>query len=144
MNNIKIMTAHEWLNQKYERRVTYYENPLKSMEEYAEYYHSEQMKRVGNDAESIKRIAMNIVNQLFDEVKASVDTRQSINDKCDSFVVKSLTELWQHKPSDSASDDNHAINFYCFMECCKPEDVFMYNGEWLTLAQFYELYKKGI
>lgn len=34
----------------------------------------------------IQALAMNIVNQLFDEAEVSVEKRQAINDKCDKFV----------------------------------------------------------
>lgn len=37
-------------------------------------------------------LAMNIVNQLFDEAEVSVDTRQAINDKCTQFVERPITE----------------------------------------------------
>lgn len=37
-------------------------------------------------------LARNIVNQILDESGADIDTRQRINDDCDKFVVRLLTD----------------------------------------------------
>ena len=39
-----------------------------------------------------KRVAMNIVNQLFDLAKITVKDRQAINDECDDFVEQIIKE----------------------------------------------------
>jgi hypothetical protein len=44
--------------------------------------------------EDLKRVAMNIVNQLFDEADVSIEKRQEINDKCDDFVLLLLARLY--------------------------------------------------
>lgn len=41
----------------------------------------------------IQSVARNIVNQLFDEAGVPVETRQAINDRCDSFVAALLVRL---------------------------------------------------
>lgn len=37
-------------------------------------------------------VARNIVNQVLDESRADVDTRQSINDMCDQFVARLIDD----------------------------------------------------
>lgn len=40
-----------------------------------------------------RRVAMNIVNQLFDVAEVSSERRQAINDQCDDFTENLLTQF---------------------------------------------------
>jgi hypothetical protein len=46
-------------------------------------------------ANEIKKIAMNIVNQLYDLAEVPVKKRQAINDKADEFVIKILQSAFE-------------------------------------------------
>jgi hypothetical protein len=52
MSNNKIMTVKEWMKAKYPHPHGGFVIPQPEMvQEYAEYYHAEKVKQVGNDAE---------------------------------------------------------------------------------------------
>lgn len=54
-----------------------------------------------NKEQQLKRLTMNIVNQLFDLADVPVEKRQAINDEADAFVLVLLQQL---NISGSASD----------------------------------------
>lgn len=57
MSNNKIMTVEEWVAQNPSaREYDAVSRPFYSMQQYAEYYHSEQMKHVGNNAKQMTKI----------------------------------------------------------------------------------------
>ena len=54
-----------------------------------------------NKEQPLKRLSMNIVNQLFDLADVPVEKRQAINDEADAFVIRLLPHS---NISGSASD----------------------------------------
>lgn len=45
-----------------------------------------------NKEQMLKRLAMNIVNQLFDLADVPVEKRQAVNDEADAFVLRLLQQ----------------------------------------------------
>ena len=56
--------------------------------------------------------------------------------------VKKAMDMFAKANNQNEQTVNNELSFFCFMSDCKPEDKFMFEGEWLTLAQIYERYKK--
>jgi hypothetical protein len=99
------MTVYEWLDQKYERRVTFSDNPLKSHEQYAEYYHAEKMKQLGNDA--VEDIAKEIRQIIGDEHTYDAATNLIMN-VINSYIQR--VQMEQSKPSDAVEFAEYAFN----------------------------------
>ena len=52
----------------------------------------EEIRKSLNKQTDLKKVSMNIVNQLFDLAEVPVDKRQAINDKADEFVLSLISE----------------------------------------------------
>lgn len=89
---VKVMAAREYFSSK-GHNMEYFIPTPEDAQQYAEYYHAEKMKQVGNDAEqAAEEYAERTVDKDFDVVIREPMKRQCSND---------FLSGWQAKPSDA-------------------------------------------
>ena len=94
---VKVMTVEEWIAQDPSTREwDAVSRPFYSMQQFAEYYHAEKMKQVGNDA---KQAAEEYALKEF-----NVNAIEDLNSYGQS-IYRDMVEIykagWQAKPSDA-------------------------------------------